>query len=144
MDMADSSKVFISGSCAQSMCNRAQSVCSKLCEHHYRVPCLKQMWKFVLTFSWVWPTAQGSWFWDLVPSFASTVTMFSALYSCENWHECSVGHGRQLEGLNLEILFEQCVQSCAKGAQWALLAPLPFFLDKSSWIYNSCFHGCWS
>ena len=41
----------------------------------------------------------------------------SYLNSCENWHECSVGHGRRLEGLNLEILFEQCVQSCEKGAQ---------------------------
>ena len=36
-------------------------------------------------------------------SFASTVTVFPALYSCEKWHEHSVGQGRRLEGLGFRI-----------------------------------------
>ena len=61
-------------------------------------------------------------------SFASTVTVFPALYSCENWHERSIGHGQWLEGLGLRLLCAQRAQSHVKRAQRPLRAPLPCFL----------------
>ena len=54
--------------------------------------------------------------------------MFPALYSCEIWHEYSVGHCCQLEGLGFGILCAHHVQSRVKRAQQALRAPLPRFL----------------
>ena len=45
LDMADGSKVFVSGSCKRSAHNRAQSVGSELCKHRYRVSCFIQLLK---------------------------------------------------------------------------------------------------
>ena len=60
--------------------------------------------------------------------FSSTVNVFPALYSCENWHEHSIGHGLWLEGLGLRLLSAQHAQLRAQRAQRALLAPSPCFL----------------
>ena len=54
-------------------------------------------------------------------TFASNVNVFPALYSCENWHEHSIGHGQWLEGLGLRLL-------CAQRAQPALRVPMPCLL----------------
>ena len=51
--------------------------------------------------------------------------MFPALYSCENWHLHSIGHGQWLEGLGLRLL---CAQRAQSRAQRALRALLPCFL----------------
>ena len=64
--------------------------------------------------------AGGSWLRDPVASFASTITVLPALNSFENWHECSVGYGRQLEGLDFGILCMQRAQLRAERAQQAL------------------------
>ena len=113
--MADGRRVLVSGLSARITRNRARSVHSELCEHRFRVSCLIQLWNSAWIFSWAWLTAGGSWFWDpecasrtivrkaCAASFASTVTVFPALYSCENWHEHSVGQGRWLEGLGFRI-----------------------------------------
>ena len=50
----------------------------------------------------------------------------SCINSCENWHECSVGHDWQREGLGIGILCTQCVHSCSKSEQQALRALLHF------------------
>ena len=57
--------------------------------------------------------------------------MFPALYSCEIWHEYSVGRCCQLEGLGFGILCAHRVQSRVKRAQQALRAPLPFLPYKA-------------
>ena len=65
-------------------------------------------------------------------SFASTVTMFPALYSCEIWHERWLGHGRRLEGLGFGIECAHRTQSRVKRVQRALRAPFPCFLPYTA------------
>ena len=94
-DMADGWRVLVLGLSARIARNRARSMRSELCEHRCSLPYTSL--KIVINVQW--DMADG---WRVLvsgscarsmqnhkacsASLASTVSMFPALYNCENWH----------------------------------------------------------